>query len=265
MVRISVFLLLFTAGYQPAAGLTVSNLPAAGHLWAGGVDGGILPGDADGDLDVDLKDYQLFAAAFGARSLQRAYSRQTDWDGSGQIGLTDFFLLADHFGRRYRAERTALSGGEDGGPGWARRDVNGDGKIDLADFFLFADDYGQDPTPGVGRPKRTARPQSTTAENTAAVFSTATTRRAGQRSGRVGPPASFDTFVFARPTAWLPLQTPTVGAAVDRSATLVPRPGVPIEQLAVSGVLPVPEGTSLSLFSCGLLLLAGWVRWSRSL
>jgi sugar lactone lactonase YvrE len=51
-----------------------------------------------------------------------------DFDGSGQVGLDDFFLLAEHMG--LSAEQ----------PAWdPAYDLDRDGQITFADFFLFAD------------------------------------------------------------------------------------------------------------------------------
>ena len=49
-----------------------------------------------------------------------------DFDGDGEIGFSDFFLLADAFG------------GSD-----PRFDLDGSGSVDFGDFFLFADHFGQ--------------------------------------------------------------------------------------------------------------------------
>ena len=49
-----------------------------------------------------------------------------DFDGDGETGFSDFFLLADAFG------------GSD-----PRFDLDGSGTVDFSDFFLFADHFGQ--------------------------------------------------------------------------------------------------------------------------
>ena len=54
------------------------------------------------------------------------FTRQGD-----RVGLTDFFLFADHFG---------LSEGEDDYD--SRFDIVANGIVDLLDFFRFADDFG---------------------------------------------------------------------------------------------------------------------------
>ena len=50
-----------------------------------------------------------------------------DFDGSGAVDFTDFFLFADAFG-----------GGD------PRYDLDGSGAVDFTDFFLFADAFGQE-------------------------------------------------------------------------------------------------------------------------
>ena len=49
-----------------------------------------------------------------------------DFDGDGETGFSDFFLMADAFG------------GND-----PRFDLDGSGSVDFGDFFLFADHFGQ--------------------------------------------------------------------------------------------------------------------------
>lgn len=54
-----------------------------------------------------------------------------DWDGDGLVGLGDFFMLAERFGR-------AFGDSEFG----TEFDLNGDEQIDFADFFSFVDLFG---------------------------------------------------------------------------------------------------------------------------
>ena len=56
--------------------------------------------------------------------------RRADFDGSGQVDLADFFVLADFFG--LAAEGPA-----------AAADLDGSGVVDLADFFALADLFGR--------------------------------------------------------------------------------------------------------------------------
>ncbi|MFO0899529.1 MAG: LamG-like jellyroll fold domain-containing protein [Pirellulales bacterium] len=55
-----------------------------------------LPGDADFDGDVDLNDFALLKANFGAAG----GPADGDFDGDGQIDLNDFAVLKANFGRR---------------------------------------------------------------------------------------------------------------------------------------------------------------------
>ena len=49
-----------------------------------------------------------------------------DFDDDGEVGFTDFFLFAEHFGGRD-----------------PRFDLDGNGSVDFTDFFLFAEHFGQ--------------------------------------------------------------------------------------------------------------------------
>lgn len=53
-----------------------------------------------------------------------------DFDGNGQVGLDDYFLLIAAFGQ------SAVSSNE-------KFDLNRDGQIDLQDFFIFAEKFGK--------------------------------------------------------------------------------------------------------------------------
>ena len=50
-----------------------------------------------------------------------------DFDQDGQVGLSDFFLFAEHFGSND-----------------PRFDLDSDGSVDFADFFLFAEHFGEE-------------------------------------------------------------------------------------------------------------------------
>ncbi len=65
-----------------------------------------------------------------------------DFQGDGQVGLDDFFMLAERFGS------------EAGSDGYgAEFDFNGDGRIDFNDFFVFVDLFGTQY--GIARPVAT--------------------------------------------------------------------------------------------------------------
>jgi len=53
-----------------------------------------------------------------------------DFDGSGDVGLDDFFLFAEAYGKQAAGAS-------------AKFDLDRDGKVGLSDFFLFADRFGQ--------------------------------------------------------------------------------------------------------------------------
>ncbi|MFW6155490.1 MAG: right-handed parallel beta-helix repeat-containing protein [Planctomycetota bacterium] len=55
-----------------------------------------LPGDADGDGDVDLDDFVLLKQNFGMPA--GATAADGDFDGDGDVDLDDFVILKQHFG-----------------------------------------------------------------------------------------------------------------------------------------------------------------------
>ena len=61
-------------------------------------EGNEVSGLFDGDLDVDLDDFFLFADAFGTNSADAVFDARFDLDGDGAVRLSDFFLFADNFG-----------------------------------------------------------------------------------------------------------------------------------------------------------------------
>ncbi len=56
-----------------------------------------VPGDLDGDNDVDLDDYNLFLAAYGSASGQPNYDPNADFDNDEFIGMTDFGIWYGHY------------------------------------------------------------------------------------------------------------------------------------------------------------------------
>jgi hypothetical protein len=79
------------------------GLAPSGDVWAVGNQGAIiqrstLPGDLDGDGDVDLTDLSLLLAAFGACAGDANYDPDADLDGSGCVELADLSLLLAAFG-----------------------------------------------------------------------------------------------------------------------------------------------------------------------
>ena len=55
----------------------------------------ILPGDANGDGVVDLTDFGILKANFGAGTARA----QGDFNADGAVDLTDFGVLKDNFGK----------------------------------------------------------------------------------------------------------------------------------------------------------------------
>ena len=50
-------------------------------------------------MKVGFEDYFLFAEHYRSTPEQSGYDAPFDLDGNGQVGLSDFFLFADSFGK----------------------------------------------------------------------------------------------------------------------------------------------------------------------
>lgn len=59
----------------------------------------LLPGDINGDNQVDLQDLTLLAAAYRSTSAEGGYQPAADFDGDGRIDLVDLTLLASSYRR----------------------------------------------------------------------------------------------------------------------------------------------------------------------
>lgn len=59
------------------------------------------PGDIDGSRIVNLDDFFIFADHFGKRRGEAQFAAQCDLNGDGKIDYEDFFVLADLFGKKY--------------------------------------------------------------------------------------------------------------------------------------------------------------------
>lgn len=59
------------------------------------------------------------------------YAKSPDFDSDGIVGLSDYFLFADEFGKDVNEINNKF-------------DLNDDNKINFDDFFIFADDFGKE-------------------------------------------------------------------------------------------------------------------------
>jgi hypothetical protein len=60
-----------------------------------------LPGDVDGDMDVDIDDIYLAALGFGTTPESFRWNERADLNEDGYIGIDDIFLIASNFGKEY--------------------------------------------------------------------------------------------------------------------------------------------------------------------
>lgn len=60
----------------------------------------LLVGDFDGDGQVGLEDFFLFAEGFGFKMGNPKYVSAYDLDKDGEVGFLDFFIFVDYFGKR---------------------------------------------------------------------------------------------------------------------------------------------------------------------
>lgn len=58
-----------------------------------------VPGDIDGDYDVDYKDLFILARAYGCTVEDACYIPNADLDCNGRIDYKDLFILARHYGQ----------------------------------------------------------------------------------------------------------------------------------------------------------------------
>ena len=68
------------------------------------------PGDFQGDGIVNFTDFFLMADVWGRSASDPGYDSIFDLDGDGHIALGDFFLFADVFGTRYDSGKAIVSG-----------------------------------------------------------------------------------------------------------------------------------------------------------
>ncbi len=58
-----------------------------------------IPGDTDGDLDVDYDDFIVLAGAYGSSIGLPAYRSEADFDCDGDVDYDDFIVLAGNYGK----------------------------------------------------------------------------------------------------------------------------------------------------------------------
>ena len=59
----------------------------------------MLTGDFDGDGQVGITDFLLFVQVFGTQSGQENFDPKFDLDSDGTVGITDFLIFVDNFGK----------------------------------------------------------------------------------------------------------------------------------------------------------------------
>jgi len=59
-----------------------------------------IPGDFDGDGEVDFDDFFIFAAGFGLSAEMPGFDPGLDLKADGVVDFSDFFIFAENFGRR---------------------------------------------------------------------------------------------------------------------------------------------------------------------
>jgi len=58
-----------------------------------------IPGDIDGDGDVDRYDFGIFAGAYGSSAGDPNYDGRCDFDSDGDVDRYDFGIFAGNYGR----------------------------------------------------------------------------------------------------------------------------------------------------------------------
>ncbi len=59
----------------------------------------MLTGDFDGDGQIGITDFLFFVEAFGTQSGQANFDPKFDLDSDGTVGITDFLIFVDNFGK----------------------------------------------------------------------------------------------------------------------------------------------------------------------
>jgi hypothetical protein len=58
-----------------------------------------IPGDLNGDFQVNLKDLAILAKAYGSTAGDANWNPNADIDGDGLVGLSDLGILVQHYGQ----------------------------------------------------------------------------------------------------------------------------------------------------------------------
>ena len=89
-----------------------------------------VPGDIDGDRDVDQDDYDAFMDALGSKEGDPNYNPAADLDNDGDVDLYDYYLFKQNYGQ-----------GTSDVPG----DLDGNGEVTQVDSELFQQALGSNP------------------------------------------------------------------------------------------------------------------------
>jgi hypothetical protein len=60
-----------------------------------------IPGDVDGNFQVQLADLVTLAKAYSSKPGSPNWNPNADIDGNGAVGLSDLVILAQHYGQHY--------------------------------------------------------------------------------------------------------------------------------------------------------------------
>jgi hypothetical protein len=60
-----------------------------------------IPGDLDGNFQVQLADLVTLAKAYSSKPGSPNWNPNADIDGNGAVGLSDLVILAQHYGQHY--------------------------------------------------------------------------------------------------------------------------------------------------------------------
>ncbi len=87
------------------AALGPSETDTADNTYINGAVLVTIPGDVDGDRDVDYDDFIVLAGAYGSSSGQPAFRVEADIDIDDDVDYDDFILLAGNYGRSWSPAR----------------------------------------------------------------------------------------------------------------------------------------------------------------